>query len=68
MMYEATKVEGVPEKVPRELRGVYWMKGNPVPEELMVIQHAQWRASCGVMERSRPQTRRNIGSVAPGKK
>mmetsp|Transcript_50785 Transcript_50785/g.146525 ORF Transcript_50785/g.146525 Transcript_50785/m.146525 type:complete len:436 (-) Transcript_50785:55-1362(-) len=42
MMYEATKVGGVSEHVPKELRGVFWMKGNPVPEELMVIQHAQW--------------------------
>jgi len=49
MMYEATKVDGVSEHLPRELRGVYWMKGNPIPEELMVIQHAQWFEDEGLL-------------------
>mmetsp|Transcript_72234 Transcript_72234/g.200253 ORF Transcript_72234/g.200253 Transcript_72234/m.200253 type:complete len:449 (-) Transcript_72234:72-1418(-) len=49
MMYEATKVNGLSENLPRELRGVYWMKGNPVPEELMVIQYAQWHEEEGLL-------------------
>jgi len=42
MMYDATKVAGVFERVPEKLRGVFWMKGNGVPEELTVLQYGQW--------------------------
>jgi len=42
VMYDATKVEGVFERVPEPLKGVFWMKGNAVPEELAVLQFGQW--------------------------
>mmetsp|Transcript_74251 Transcript_74251/g.194729 ORF Transcript_74251/g.194729 Transcript_74251/m.194729 type:complete len:378 (+) Transcript_74251:66-1199(+) len=42
VMYDATKVEGVFEHVPEPLRGVFWMRGNAVPEELAVLQFGQW--------------------------
>lgn len=42
LMYSATKVGGVWEKVPLKLRGVFWMKGNGVAEELMVLQYGSW--------------------------
>mmetsp|Transcript_12428 Transcript_12428/g.29616 ORF Transcript_12428/g.29616 Transcript_12428/m.29616 type:complete len:331 (+) Transcript_12428:65-1057(+) len=42
LMYEATKVPGNWEKVPERLRGVFWMKGNGVGEELIVLQYGQW--------------------------
>lgn len=49
MMYEARKVEGLANALPRELRGVYWMKGDPVPEELMAIQYAQRHEEEGLL-------------------
>lgn len=42
LMYEATKVSGIWENVPERLRGVFWMKGNGVGEELMVLQYGRW--------------------------
>jgi len=42
IMYKATKVDGVTDKVPEHLRGVFWMKGNAVPEELTVFQFGRW--------------------------
>eukprot|EP00445_Apocalathium_hangoei_P029869 CAMPEP_0203915896 /NCGR_PEP_ID=MMETSP0359-20131031/56624_1 /ASSEMBLY_ACC=CAM_ASM_000338 /TAXON_ID=268821 /ORGANISM="Scrippsiella Hangoei, Strain SHTV-5" /LENGTH=379 /DNA_ID=CAMNT_0050842481 /DNA_START=38 /DNA_END=1177 /DNA_ORIENTATION=- len=42
LMYSATKVEGVWEKVPHKLRGVFWMKGNGIAEELTVFQYGSW--------------------------
>merc|ERR1719203_1486361 len=42
MMYKATKVSGVFEKVPEPLRGVFWMRGNPMPDELTVLQYGSW--------------------------
>lgn len=42
MMYKATRVEGVWEKVPEKFRGVFWMKGNGVGEELTVLQYGSW--------------------------
>jgi len=41
-MYNATKVPGVFETIPEKLRGVYWMKGNALGEELAVLQYGQW--------------------------
>lgn len=41
-MYEGTKVRGVFERVPRKLQGVFWMKGNCLPEELAVLQYGHW--------------------------
>jgi len=38
-MYAATKVDGVFDRVPVPLRGVFWMKGNGVGEELAVLQN-----------------------------
>jgi len=42
LLNEASKVEGVWDKVPKKLRGVYWMRGNPLPEVLAVIQYGKW--------------------------
>jgi len=42
LLYSATKVEGVWEKVPQKLRGVFWMKGNGIGEELAVLQYGSW--------------------------
>merc|ERR1719401_1641171 len=41
-MFEGTRVPGVFERVPEKLRGVFWMKGNPLPEELVVMQYSKW--------------------------
>jgi len=41
-MFNATKVDGVFEKVPEKFRGVFWMKGNAVGEELAVLQYGKW--------------------------
>jgi len=43
-MFQATKVSGVFEKMPEKLRGVFWMKGNGVPEELTVMHFGKWTA------------------------
>eukprot|EP00446_Apocalathium_sp_SHHI-4_P066154 CAMPEP_0177533886 /NCGR_PEP_ID=MMETSP0369-20130122/55591_1 /TAXON_ID=447022 ORGANISM="Scrippsiella hangoei-like, Strain SHHI-4" /NCGR_SAMPLE_ID=MMETSP0369 /ASSEMBLY_ACC=CAM_ASM_000364 /LENGTH=308 /DNA_ID=CAMNT_0019015677 /DNA_START=153 /DNA_END=1079 /DNA_ORIENTATION=+ len=42
MLYNATKVDGVWEKVPRKLWGVFWTKGNGIVEELTVLQYGTW--------------------------
>lgn len=42
LMYNVTKVNVVWERVPQKLRGVFWMKGNGVPEELTVLQYGLW--------------------------
>ncbi|CAJ1413153.1 unnamed protein product [Effrenium voratum] len=42
IMYEASKVPGVFEKIPDPLKGVFWMKGNGVGEELLVLQYSQY--------------------------
>jgi len=49
MMYRASKVQGVTDKLPEKFRGVYWMRGNPVPEELMTMQYAQWYDDEGII-------------------
>jgi len=41
-MFQATKVTGLFEKVPDEMRGVFWMKGNGMAEELTVFQFGRW--------------------------
>merc|ERR550514_1311667 len=38
-MYEATKVDGVWDLLPEKIRGVYWMRGNGVSEELTSLQY-----------------------------
>merc|ERR1712187_118775 len=48
-MYEATKVPGVFERVPEELRGVFWMKGNGIGEELCVLQYMEFDENYGQM-------------------
>mmetsp|Transcript_1504 Transcript_1504/g.4249 ORF Transcript_1504/g.4249 Transcript_1504/m.4249 type:complete len:407 (-) Transcript_1504:82-1302(-) len=40
--FRCTKVPGLFEQVPEKLRGVFWMKGNPYPEELAVLQMGQY--------------------------
>lgn len=42
LLYEGSKVSGIFDKVPEQFRGVYWMRGNPLPEVLAVIQYARW--------------------------
>lgn len=42
LAYRCTKVPGLFEKVPDKLRGVFWMKGNAISEELAVFQMGQW--------------------------
>mmetsp|Transcript_29591 Transcript_29591/g.85829 ORF Transcript_29591/g.85829 Transcript_29591/m.85829 type:complete len:381 (+) Transcript_29591:103-1245(+) len=42
LAYECTKVPGLTDKVPEELRGVFWMKGNIFSEELFSLQNSQW--------------------------
>lgn len=42
LMYKGTKVPGLFEQVPQALRGVFWMKGNGLPEELISLQNGQW--------------------------
>jgi len=42
LLYEGSKVDGIWEHVPEQFKGVYWMKGNPLPEVLAVIQYAKW--------------------------
>ncbi|CAK0872183.1 unnamed protein product, partial [Prorocentrum cordatum] len=42
LMYNVTKVNGVWENVPEKLRGVFWMRGNGVPEEVAVLQYGLW--------------------------
>eukprot|EP00928_Gymnodinium_smaydae_P017953 TRINITY_DN16842_c0_g1_i2.p1 TRINITY_DN16842_c0_g1~~TRINITY_DN16842_c0_g1_i2.p1 ORF type:complete len:341 (+),score=51.16 TRINITY_DN16842_c0_g1_i2:55-1077(+) len=42
LMYNITKVEGIWDKVPEKLRGVFWMQGNGVAEELAVLQYGLW--------------------------
>jgi len=42
LAYNCTLVPGLTDKVPEKLRGVFWMKGNFMNEELAVLQNAQW--------------------------
>jgi len=42
LLYNGSKVHGVWETVPQKLRGVYWMRDNPLPEVLAVIQYGRW--------------------------
>lgn len=42
LAYQCTKVPGLFERVPEVLRGVFWMKGNAISEELAVLQYGQW--------------------------
>jgi len=42
LAYNCTKVPGLFEKVPEALRGVFWMKGNAIGEELAILQNGQW--------------------------
>eukprot|EP00929_Paragymnodinium_shiwhaense_P052639 TRINITY_DN26373_c0_g1_i10.p1 TRINITY_DN26373_c0_g1~~TRINITY_DN26373_c0_g1_i10.p1 ORF type:complete len:398 (+),score=41.55 TRINITY_DN26373_c0_g1_i10:91-1194(+) len=42
LMYKATKVQGVWDKVPEQFRGVFWMKGNGVGEEIAVLQNGEF--------------------------
>ena len=48
-MYRGTKVAGVSD-APKKFLGVFWMKGNAIGEELVVLQHGCARFS--------PQSRR----------
>jgi len=42
IMYEATDIEGVIEKVPAKLRGVYWFRGDATGEKLVSLQYGRW--------------------------
>jgi len=42
LLYHCTKVPGNWEKVPEKLKGVFWMKGNGMGEELAVLQNGQY--------------------------
>jgi len=48
-MYDATKVDGVFEKMPEKMQGVFWMKGNGVPEELTVLHYGGYWAEENLM-------------------
>lgn len=41
-MLEATKVPGVFERVPEKLRGVFWLKGDGLGEELVVLHYGDY--------------------------
>mmetsp|Transcript_131196 Transcript_131196/g.379495 ORF Transcript_131196/g.379495 Transcript_131196/m.379495 type:complete len:369 (+) Transcript_131196:100-1206(+) len=42
MLFEGSKAEGVFEEIPDKLRGVWWMRGNPIAEVLAVVQYGKW--------------------------
>lgn len=42
IMYQGTKIQGVWDKVPSKLRGVFWMRDNGAPEELVVLQYGRY--------------------------
>merc|ERR1719245_701583 len=42
LMYRVTKVDGIFEKVPEPFRGVFWIHGNAVSEELAVMHYSLW--------------------------
>lgn len=42
LMYKATRVDGIWERVPQKFRGVFWMSGNGVAEELLSLQYGRW--------------------------
>jgi len=42
LAYECTRVPGLSDKIPEELRGVFWMKGNVMNEELVALQNGKW--------------------------
>jgi len=42
LAYECTFVPGLSDQIPEKLRGVFWMKGNIMNEELVVLQNGQW--------------------------
>ncbi|CAK0796022.1 unnamed protein product [Prorocentrum cordatum] len=35
--------------VPEKLRGVYWMRGNALPEVLVAVQHGEWHGERGAL-------------------
>lgn len=54
-MYNVTKVGSIWDKVPEMLRGVFWMKGNGIPEELAILQYGLWS----------PEARQYLVPMAP---
>lgn len=43
LMFNATRLDGVWEKVPAKLRGVFWVKGDgDAGQELTVMQYSRW--------------------------
>jgi len=50
LMYNATKLNKKDggDEVPKELGGVFWMKGNGIAEELTVLQYGKWYPTDGV--------------------
>uniref|UniRef100_A0A7S2QC30 Uncharacterized protein n=1 Tax=Zooxanthella nutricula TaxID=1333877 RepID=A0A7S2QC30_9DINO len=42
ILYNGTKIAGNWESVPSLVRGVFWMRGNGVPEILATLQYAEW--------------------------
>jgi len=44
LMFNATRLKDKDggDQVPTELRGVWWMKGNGIAEELTVLQYGKW--------------------------
>lgn len=42
VVYKGTKVDGLWERCPEHLRGVFWMSGNAVPEVLSALQRGVW--------------------------
>jgi len=42
LLFEGSKVNGVFEQVPEPLRGVFWLQGNPLLQELAVLHYGQW--------------------------
>jgi len=44
ILYNATRIPGVFELVPKQFRGVFWFKGDGTGETLVSLQYGQWFA------------------------
>lgn len=42
VLYHGSKAAGVFENIPRKLRGIFWMDGNPLPEVLASFQYGRY--------------------------
>lgn len=42
ILYNGTKIDGNWENIPPAVKGVFWMRGNSVPEILATLQYGEW--------------------------